>query len=116
MKYLIANDQGTLTSLGSADETVMFPQNAVLSIESKTDTTSSIFAQSSLDPDADVELVMVHDDVSAAATHKTFRKLVDDAVRAINTDSRSGFTVIFDLLNGQKLENQTLASSTVTED
>ena len=116
MKYLIANDQATLTSLGSADETVMFPQNAVLSIESKTDTTSSIFAQSSLDPDADVELVMVHDDVSAAATHKTFRKLVDDAVAAINTDSRSGFTVIFDLLNGQKLENAILASSTVTED
>ena len=116
MKYLIANDQGTLTSLGGADETVMFPQNAVLSIESKTDTTSSIFAQSSLDPDADVELVMVHSDVSAAATHKTFRSLVDDAVAAINTDSRSGFTVIFDLLNGQKLENQTLASSTVTED
>ena len=116
MKYLIANDQGTLTSLGGADETVMFPQNAVLSIESKTDTTSSIFAQSSLDPDADVELVMVHDDVSAASTHKTMRNLVDDAVAAINTDSRSGFTVIFDLLNGQKLENQTLASSTVTED
>ena len=116
MKYLIANDQGTLTSLGGADETVMFPQNAVLSIESKTDTTASIFAQSSLDPDADVELVMVHDDVSAASTHKTFRNLVDDAVAAINSDSRSGFTVIFDLLNGQKLENQTLASSTVTED
>ena len=116
MKYLIANDQGTLTSLGGADETVMFPQNAVLSIESKTDTTASIFAQSSLDPDADVELVMVHDDVSASATHKTMRNLVDDAVAAINTDSRSGFTVIFDLLNGQKLENQTLASSTVTED
>ena len=116
MKYLIANDQGTLTSLGGADETVMFPQNAVLSIESKTDTTSSIFAQSSLDPDADVELVMVHDDVSAASTHKTFRSLVDDAVAAINSDSRSGFTVIFDVLNGQKLENQTLASSTVTED
>ena len=116
MKYLIANDQATLTSLGSADETVMFPQNAVLSIESKTDTTASIFAQSSLDPDADVELVMVHSDVSAAATHKTFRSLVDDAVAAINSDSRSGFTVIFDVLNGQKLENQTLASSTVTED
>ena len=49
-------------------------------------------------------------------TSNTFRSLVDDAVAAINTDSRSGFTVIFDLLNGQKLENQTLASSTVTED
>ena len=28
----------------------------------------------------------------------------------------SGFTVLFDLLNNVKLENQTLASSTVTED
>ena len=40
MKYLIANEQGVLTDLGGDDETVMFGQNAVLSIESKTDTTS----------------------------------------------------------------------------
>ena len=64
---------------------------------------------------------MVHDEVSAAATHKTFRKLVDDAVRAINTDSRSGFTVLFDALNGVKLPSQTLAKGSdvetgVTED
>ena len=121
MKYLIANDQATLTSLGSADETVMFPQNAVLSIESKTDTTSSIFAQSSLDPDADIELVIVHADVSAAATHKAMRTLVDAIVARINTDSRSGFTVLFDALNGIKLPGQTLAQGSdveagVTED
>jgi hypothetical protein len=116
MNYLIANDQGTLTDFGSVDEAVMFPASHVLSIESKTDTTASIFAQSSLDVDADVELVMVHDDVSAGATYKTFRNLVDDAVRAINSDNRLGYTVLFDVLNGQKLDNQILASSTVTED
>tara|TARA_R100000458_G_C8241217_1_gene220249 strand:+ start:508 stop:858 length:351 start_codon:yes stop_codon:yes gene_type:complete len=116
MKYLIANDQATLTSLGGADETVMFPQDAVLSIETKTDTTSSIFAQSSLDPDADVELVMVHADISASATHTTFRTLVDEAVARINNDSKHGYTVLFDLLNNIKLPSQVLASSTVTED
>jgi len=116
MKYIIANDQATLTSMGAADQTVMFPQTAVLGIETKTDTTASIWIQSSLDIDDADELVLVHPDASAAATHKTFRNLVDDIVSAVNNDNRSGFTVLFDLLNNIKLENQTLASSTVTED
>ena len=116
MKYLIANDQATLTSLGAADQTVMFPQTAVLGIETKTDTTASIWVQSSADIDDADELVLVHPDASASATHKTFRNLVDDIVSAVNNDNRSGFSVLFDLLNNVKLENQTLASSTVTED
>ena len=121
MKYIIANEQGVLTSLGGADETVMFPQNAVLSIESKTDVLTSIFAQSSLDPDADIELQITHADKSAAATYKTERTLVDEIVARINTDSRSGFTVLFDALNGVKLPSQTLAKGSavttgVTED
>ena len=116
MKYIIANDQETLTSMGAADQTVMFPQTAILGIETKPDTTASIWIQSSADIDDADELVLVHPDASAAATHKTFRNLVDDAVALINNDNRSGVGVMFDLLNSVKLENQTLASSTVTED
>ena len=116
MKYLIANDQATLTSLGAADQTVMFPQTAVLGIETKSDTTASIWIQSSLDIDDADELVLVHPDASASSTHKTFRNLVDDAVAMINNDFRDGVGVMFDLLNNVKLPNQTLASSTVTED
>ena len=116
MKYIIVNDQGTLTSMGAADQTLMFPQTAVLGIETKTDTTASIWVQSSADIDDADELVLVHPDASAAATHKTFRNLVDNAVALINNDNRSGIGVMFDLLNNVKLENQTLASSTVTED
>lgn len=116
MKYIIVNDQATLTSMGAADQTLMFPQTAVLGIETKTDTTASIWVQSSADIDDADELVLVHPDASAAATHKTFRNLVDDAVALINNDNRSGVGVMFDLLNNVKLDNQTLASSTVTED
>jgi hypothetical protein len=116
MKYILVNDQATLTSLGAADQTVMFPQTAVLGMETKTDTTASIWVQSSADIDDADELVLVHPDASAAATHKTFRNLVDDAVSFINSDVRSGVGVMFDLLNNVKLPNQTLASSTVTED
>ena len=121
MKYIIANEQGVLTSLGGADETVMFPQNAVLSIESKTDTLTSIFAQSSLDPDADIELQITHADKSAAATYTVERTLVDEIVERLNADHRSGYTVLFDALNGVKLPSQTLAQGSdvetgVTED
>ena len=90
MKYLLVNDQATLTSMGAVDQTFLFPQNAVLGIESINDTTT--------------------------ATHKVERNLIDDAVAAINNDSRLGFTVLFDLLNNVKLPNQTLAGSTYTED
>ena len=121
MKYIIANEQGVLTSLGGADETVMFPRNAVLSIESKTDTSTSLFAQSSLDPDADIELQIVHADKSAAATHKTERTLIDEIVARLNSDNKYGYVVLFDALNGIKLPSQTLAKGSdveagVTED
>ena len=116
MKYILVNDTDTLANIDASDEVLLFPQTAVLGIETKTDTTASIWVQSSADIDDADELVLVHPDASAAATHKTFRNLVDDIVSAINNDNRSGFTVLFDLLNNVKLENQTLASSTVTED
>ena len=116
MKYLIANDQGTLTDFGGADEIIMFPQNSVLALESINDTTTELLIASSADPDDADSLVLKHADKSAAATHKVERNLIDDAVAAINSDSRLGFTVIFDALNNVKLPNQILASSTVTED
>ena len=116
MKYILVNDTDTLANIDASDEVLLFPQTAVLGMETKTDTTASIWVQSSADIDDADELVLVHPDASAAATHKTFRNLVDDAVALINNDNRSGVGVMCDLLNNVKLENQTLASSTVTED
>jgi phage-related protein len=116
MKYILVNDTDTLANIDASDEVLLFPQTAVLGMETKTDTTASIWVQSSADIDDADELVLVHPDASAAATHKTFRNLVDNAVALINNDNRSGVGVMFDLLNNVKLENQTLASSTVTED
>lgn len=116
MKYLIVNDQATLTSMGAADQTFMFPQNRVLGIESKDDTTTTLLTQGTNDVDDEDTIVFMHADKSASATHKIERNLIDDMVSAINNDSRLGFTVLFDLLNDIKLPNQTLASSTFTED
>ena len=116
MKYLLANEIATLGALDEDDEIVMFPQNAVLSIESKTDTTSSIFAQSSADVDGDIELVITHADKSAALTHKVERNLIDEIVSVINNDNRSGVGVLFDALNNISLPSQTLGTGTVTED
>lgn len=116
MKYILVNEQGTLANLDSSDEVLMFPQTAVLGIETKTDTTASVWVQSSADIDDADEMVLVHADASAAATHKTFRNLVDDIVSLVNNDNRSGIGVMFDVLNDITLPNQTLASSTVTED
>ena len=116
MKYILVNDTNTLANIDDVDEVLLFPQTAVLGIETKTDTTASIWIQSSADIDDADELVLVHPDASASATHKTFRNLVDDAVAMINNDFRDGVGVMFDLLNNVKLPNQTLASSTVTED
>ena len=115
MKYLIANEQGVLTSLGGADETVMFGQNAVLSIESLTDTTSNIFVQSSLDVDSVVTLTITHADKSVAADHKTERVLIDEVVSAINSDGKEGYTVLFDALNDVKLPSQVLAQGSDIE-
>ena len=116
MKYLIVNDQATLTSMGAVDQTFMFPQNRVLGIDSTTDTTTTLKIQGTNDVDDEDTLVFVHADKSASATHKAERNLIDDMVSAINSDSKLGYTVLFDLLNNVKLPNQTLASSTFTED
>ena len=116
MKYLLVNDQGTLTSMGAGDQTHLFPRNAVLSIESLSDTTTQILIQGTNDVDDEDIIVLAHSDKSAAATHKVERNLIDDAVAAINNDVRSGVNVIFDALNNVKLPNQTLSGSTFTED
>ena len=116
MKYLIVNDQATLTSMGAVDQTLMFPQNRVLGLESIDDTTTALLVQGSNDVDDEDTIVFKHADKSAAATHKVERNLIDDAVSAINSDSRTGVTVLFDALNNVKLPNQILANSTVTED
>ena len=116
MKYLIVNDQATLTSMGAVDQTFMFPQNRILGIESIDDTTTALLVQGTNDVDDEDTLVFKHADKSAAATHKVERNLIDDMVSAINGESKTGFTVLFDLLNNVKLPNQILASSTFTED
>ena len=121
MKYLFANEVGTLGDIDASDEIVLFPQNAVLSIESKTDTLTSLFAQSSLDPDADIELQITHADKSVALTHKVERDIVDEIVERLNADHKSGYTVLFDALNGVKLPSQILeqggdVETGVTED
>jgi len=110
MKYLIANEQGVLTSLGGADETVMFGQNAVLAIEGATDSLTKVLIQSSLDVDALVTLGIAHADVSVVADYKVRRTLVDEIVSHINSDGKRGFTVLFDALNGIKLPSQVLAT------
>lgn len=116
MKYLIVNDQATLTSMGAVDQTFMFPQNRILGIESINDTTTALLVQGTNDVDDEDTIVFAHADKSAAATHKVERNLIDDMVSAINGESKTGFTVLFDLLNNVKLPNQVLASSTFTED
>ena len=116
MKYLIVNDTDTLANIDASDEILMFPQNRVLALESINDTTTALLVQGNNDPDDEDTIVLTHADKSAAATHKVERNLIDDAVSAINSDSRLGYTVIFDALNNVKLPNQFLAGSTVTED
>jgi len=118
MKYILVNDQGTLTSLGGSDETLMFPQTAVLTMETKTDTTMSIWVQSSADIDDADEVVLEHADASAAATHKAFRNIIDNAVAFINNDIRKGVGVMVDVLNDVRgVDGMVLGGSpTVTED
>jgi len=116
MKYLIVNDTDTLANIDASDEILMFPQNRILGIDSVSDTTTALLVQGTNDVDDEDTILFTHADKSAAATHKAERKLIDDIVSAINSDSRSGFTVLFDALNNVKLENQVLAGSTVTED
>lgn len=116
MKYLLVNDVDTLANIDASDEILMFPQNRVLGLESIDDTTTALLVQGSNDVDDEDTIVLKHADKSAAATHKVERNLIDDAVSAINSDSRTGVTVLFDALNNVKLPNQILANSTVTED
>lgn len=115
MKYLIANEQGVLTSLGGADETVMFNQDSVLQIGSVTDTRTTMTVQSSLDVDNHVLLSMTHADASVLANYKVRRTLIDEIVSAVNSDGKRGYTVLFDALNGIKLPSQILAQGSDVE-
>jgi hypothetical protein len=116
MKFLIVNDQATLTSMGAVDQTLMFPRDRVLCIDSISDTATNISVQGTLDVDNDDNISIEHADKSATATRKVERNLIDDVVSAINSDGRFGYTVLFDLLNNVKLPNQTLTGSAYTED
>ena len=100
MKYLIANDQTVLTDMGGADETIMFPQNAVLSIEGGITTMiSQVQIQSSKDTD-DADIVAFrHANTNWGGTHKVGRTIIDEIVSVINSDSRLGYTVLLDRLN-----------------
>ena len=99
MKFLIANDEATLGSLGAANETSMFPVDAILCIQTYNDTYGSILLQGVNDTDDEANFHYEHDDASAAATHKAFRTSVDGAVSLINGDYRSGVGVLYDKLN-----------------
>ena len=116
MKFLIVNDQATLTSMGAVDQTLMFPRDRVLCIDSINDTATNLSVQGTLNVDADDNIVITHADKSVVATHKAERNLIDDIVSAINSDGRFGYTVLFDLLNDVKLPNQTPTGSTYTEE
>ena len=117
MKYIIANEVDTLIDIDEDDQVVMFPQNAMLAIESLTDTYVSVLAQSSADVDNNVVVKVGHEDASAALTHKAQRNMIDTIVSSINSDSKRGYTVLFDYLNNVFLDGQVAVvhGSNVTE-
>ena len=99
MKFLIANEQATLTSLGAANETKMVPVDSILCIQTYNDTYGSVIVQGFLDVDDEANLHYEHEDASVDATHKAFRTSVDGAVSLINGDYKSGVGVLYDALN-----------------
>ena len=113
MNYIIANDQGTLTSLGAADQTVMFPSNMILGMDVAEDTGINLFVVSPLDTDDGDALLLKHADTNTAKLDH--RKLIDECVSLINGDY-NGAAVLFDAANDVKLPTQVLAGSTVTQD
>lgn len=109
--YIIANDVA-LTSLGAASQTVMFPSNMILGMDTGSDTSMRFFMRSPLDPDDGDKLVIVHADTNT--TEKAFRNMVDEVVSVVNGDF-SGAAVLFDVANNIALPGQTLTGSTVTQ-
>jgi len=106
MKYLIANDATALTSMGSVDQTHMFSQNRILGYQSVNDTAAFLNIQGSLNPNTEDHLTFRYANAEAPATFKESRLLIDELVGAINSDSKTGFTVLFDRTNDVYLRNQ----------
>ena len=117
MKYIIANEVDTLINIDEDDQVVMFPQNAMLAIENLTDTYVSVLAQSSADVDNNVVIKVGHENSSVALTHKAQRNMMDTIISSINSDSKRGYTVLFDYLNKVFLDGQVpvVHGSTITE-
>ena len=99
MKFILINEQGTLTAIDAAGEVLLVPQDAPLCIETLTDTTTKLHLRGVQDPDDADEITIAHADSSAAATHLTFRTIVDETVRLFNNDVKSGVAVLFDKAN-----------------
>ena len=115
MKFILINEQGTLSAIDAAGEVLLVPQNAPLCIETLSDTTTKLHLKGVQDPDDADEITIAHADSSAAATHLTFRTIVDETVRVFNSDVKSGVAVLFDKLNNIKMPTQVLAGSLITE-
>ena len=116
-KFLLVNDQATLTDMGAVDMTAIFPQDAMLCIQTLSDTTASILYQGSNDVDDEDAAHFTHADATVSATNRAFRNVVDDIVAVVNNDSRKGVGVLFDALNYVYLDNMTAGASTnVVED
>jgi len=116
MKFILINEQGVLANIDAAGEVLLVPQDAPLCIETLTDTTTKLHLRGVQDPDDADEVTIAHADSSAAATHLTFRTIVDETVRLFNNDVKSGVAVLFDKVNNIKgLESMILSGSLITE-
>ena len=115
MKYILINEQGVLTNIDAAGEVLLVPQDSPLCIETLSDTTTKLHLRGVQDFDDADEITIAHADSSAAATHLTFRTIVDETVRVFNHDIKSGVAVLFDKVNNKKLPSQVLAGSLITE-
>ena len=104
MKFILANDQSTLTSLGGTNETKMVPVDSILCIQTYSDTYGSVLVQGFLDVDDEGAMHYEHEDASVNATHKAFRDSVDGVVSLINGDYKSGVGVLYDKLNNVYFE------------
>ena len=96
MKYLIANQTAVLADM-AADETIMFPQNAVIRLASQGDTSVQLGTQSSTDADDDDLMRVFH--ANKNSTLNAERDCMNAIIAAINSDSKLGYTVLFDKLN-----------------
>ena len=92
-QYILFNEQDTLTSMGSADETVMYPASAALGIEPVDTTHTSIWFQA-LDGTGD------SDEIRFTHLAANRMKVYDELVKLLNTRTKSGFTVGADRLAG----------------